>query len=423
MVLKAAIFLYQLTLLFYKGLLQLAALFGHAKALEFFAGRQRTWKSLVQFASTNQKPVVWLHSASVGEFEQGKPVLEALKQQYPQHAFCVSFFSPSGYEAKKTYDAQWVGYLPLDSAHNAQLFLQQVRPSLAIFVKYEYWWFYLRQLQQQQIPTLLVAGSFRPEQPFFKWYGLLHKKMLGCFTHVFVQTQAMEQLLHSIDVQNITTCGDPRFDRVLQVATQPKVNEHVEHFMQAHSGKPVLVAGSTWPADDAVLAPFANTHSWACIIAPHNVDEASILACKKMFPSSQLLSQYQPNADSNVLIIDCIGLLSSLYQYATLTYVGGGFSNDGVHNVLEAAVYGKPVLCGPNIKKYWEAKALVEQGGLFTVATTQELQQQINLLQNSQISYQAACQASAVFVRQHSGATDAIVKFIYEKRLLTKSSK
>lgn len=423
MALKVALFLYQITLFLYGGLLKLAAIFGHAKAQEFFAGRQRTLQTLQQFAASNARPVLWLHCASVGEFEQGKPVLEALKQQYPQYAICVSFFSPSGYEAKKNYQADWVGYLPLDTARNAQLFMQHMQPSLAIFVKYEYWWFYLQQLCKQQIPTLLVAGSFRPQQPFFRWYGLLHKTMLRCFTHVFVQTQAMHQLLQTIGIQNVTTCGDPRFDRVLEVAANPVVNEHVEHFIQQHANKAVLVAGSTWPNDDDVIAPCIRKNNWVYIIAPHNVDEASVLACKKKFPNSQLLSHYQKNNSAPTLIIDCVGLLSSLYTYATVAYVGGGFGHDGVHNVLEAAVYGKPILCGPNIKKYWEAKALLQQGGLFPVASTQELQEQLAELATTPQLYQSSCERSAQFVQQHSGATNAITKFIYEKRLLTKSSK
>lgn len=423
MLLKPAIFFYQMVLQLYYAVLGFARMIGHKKAVEFFAGRRSTGQQLQTFSQGNQKKVIWMHCASVGEFEQGKPVLQALKMKFPTYAVCVSFFSPSGYLANKNYEADWVGYLPLDSKANAEQFLNTLKPHVAIFVKYEYWWFYLTQLRAKQIPTLLVAGSFRGNQPFFKWYGVLHKQMLHCFTQIFVQTKSMQQLLESLGIKHVQTCGDPRFDRVLELASQPKLNASVEHFASIHAHKTMLVAGSTWPADEVLLASLLVKENLVFIIAPHNVDEASVAACKAYFPNHQLLSQYEPSKYCNVLIIDCIGLLSSLYRHAHITYVGGGFSKDGIHNVLEAAVYGKPVICGPNIKKYWEAQALETEGGLYRVTNATEINAVVTRSIENKAWYQNTCHSAKKFVEAHAGATGLITNYIYENRLLTKSSK
>jgi 3-deoxy-D-manno-octulosonic-acid transferase len=383
-------------------------------------------------------PLVWIHCSSLGEFEQGRPVLEAIRHQYPTAQILLTFFSPSGYEVRKNSSgADHVMYLPLDSKANARKFISLVQPSLVIWIKYEYWYYYLTELKKKQIPLLLVSGIFRKDQPFFKWYGRLHWYMLESFNHLFVQTKASKQLLGTIGFNNnVTVSGDTRFDRVVQIAEQFQPIDPIAKFC---GDSVVIVAGSTWPEDEEELDHYANTHpEIKFIIAPHEIDEDHLKDIEKLFKhpirfsrlptdSPRPIPRNRPVPDSyrdgtqqaNTLIIDNIGMLSKLYKYATITYVGGGFGDDGVHNVLEAAVYGKPVVFGPVYDKYIEAVELVQQGGAFVINKALDLEKTFDDLLIDTNAYAASCAAARNYVYSNKGATDSIMQFIQENRLLT----
>jgi 3-deoxy-D-manno-octulosonic-acid transferase len=387
----------------------------------------------------HHSPVVWMHCSSLGEFEQGRPVLEAIKQQYPSIKIVLTFFSPSGYEVRKNYPgADHVLYLPLDSKASARKFLQLVQPTLVVWIKYEYWYYFLTEIKKKQIPCILVSGIFRKDQPFFKWYGRLHRYMLECFNHLFVQTAASKRLLGTIGFTNtVSVSGDTRFDRVVQIAEQFEPIDLIEQFC---GNSKVIVAGSTWPEDEEEMDHYANTHPEVkFIVAPHEIDEDHLKEVEKLFKYSVRYSKLQVTGyrlqgtgddgtetttnhkpqTINTLIIDNIGMLSKLYKYATITYVGGGFGDDGVHNVLEAAVYSKPVVYGPVYDKYIEAVELVEQRGAFVIKTALELEQTFNELLTNTHSYQSACEAARNYVYTNKGATESIMHYIQENRLLT----
>jgi 3-deoxy-D-manno-octulosonic-acid transferase len=363
---------------------------------------------------------IWMHSASLGEFEQGRPVLEALKKQYPQCRIVLTFFSPSGYEIRKNYKgADAVYYLPADSAKNAAAFLDIIQPNLVLWVKYEYWYHYLNTLKKRNIPALLIAGLFRPSQPFFKWYGRLHRHMLGCFAQLFVQTQVSKELVNSIGfTKNVIVSGDTRFDRVTIIAQSFEPIPLIESFI---GNAPVIVAGSTWLEDEEELDHFANTHpELKFIIAPHEIGEERMKEVMPLFKNSIRFSAYDGGATTaNTLIIDNIGMLSKLYYYSTVAYVGGGFGDDGLHNILEAAAYYKPVLFGPNYEKHYEAVEMVEAGGAFTIENALEAEKVLQQLLNNQQVYQTAAAAAGNYVKENTGATAAILNYIQEKRLLT----
>jgi len=389
--------------------------------------------SLTRFVQADTTGIVWFHCASLGEFEQARPLLERIRAQYRGYRILLTFFSPSGYEIRKRYDkADFVCYLPTDNARHAARWVATVQPVLVIWIKYEYWYYYLRQLHKSNIPLLLVAGIFRPGQPFFASWGAFHRQMLGFFTWLFVQNQTSKKLLGGIGYyENVSVSGDTRFDRVIEIAAEASSLPMVELFIGQSQ---VIVAGSTWQEDEEELDHFANTSPHIkFIIAPHEIDEAHIIQIEKLFKRTVRFSVLQQSmADgqlpaamlqqlqaANVLIVDNIGLLSTLYKYATVAYVGGGFGNDGVHNVLEAAVYSKPVLFGPVYEKFAEAVALVEQGGAFSIENALALEQQLNdLLQQVEL-YQKAAKAAGDYVFSQRGATQKIMDFIYEKRLLT----
>jgi 3-deoxy-D-manno-octulosonic-acid transferase len=406
------------------------------KARSWLEGRKGLFDRMqAELATANQgpetknHPVIWMHCASLGEFEQGRPVVERLKAASPTSRIIVSFFSPSGYEARKDYKgADHVFYLPLDSKKNARKFIHLVNPTLVIWIKYDYWYYFLVELKKRNIPTLLVSGIFRTDHPFFKWWGRLHRYMLECFTHLFVQTETSRKLLESVGFSgNVSVSGDTRFDRVIEIAESPESIPAIEAFCQ---GARVIVAGSTWEEDEEELDHFANTHpDIRFIIAPHEIDEARLKEVELLFRNrvrySELAASYKLQAASqapvsrqpgrpapNVLIIDNIGMLSRLYQYATITYVGGGFGDDGVHNVLEAAVYGKPVVFGPVIEKYVEAVELAECGGGIVIDSALEAESVFNRLLNNKEEYQHACEASRNYVYARKGATDRIVSYI-----------
>ncbi|RFM28670.1 3-deoxy-D-manno-octulosonic acid transferase [Deminuibacter soli] len=396
------------------------------KAAKWVAGRNRVFNRLQQAFAAEKRPVIWVHCASLGEFEQGRPVMEALKQSHPQCAVLLTFFSPSGYEVQQHYaQADYVYYLPMDSPRNAARFLAITRPVLILFIKYEFWYYYLQAARKQQVPLLLVSGMFREQQPFFKWYGSFHRSMLGCFTHFFVQTPAAAGLLKHIGVTNVTVSGDTRFDRVLQIAQRPRHIDGIEDFC---GGLPVLVAGSTWTDDDEELDHYVNTHPGSrFIIAPHDIGEARLRECEQLYKHAIRYSAYlallqkgeSAAAGTNTLIIDNIGMLSRLYQYATICYVGGGFGGDGIHNILEAAVYHKPVVFGPVYDKYIEGVEMIEAGGALSVPDALHLEAAFERLLSDQQFYNETATAAGEYVASKAGATGMVLQYVQEKRLLT----
>ncbi len=400
--------------------------FYNPKARLWLKGRKAVFKKLAAAFHTNKKPVVWMHCASLGEFEQGLPVLESIRKQYPEYTFLLTFFSPSGYEVRKDYNGvDHVFYLPMDTPHHANRFLNIVQPSLILFVKYEYWYYYLQEADQRNIPVLLVSGIFRKDQPFFQWYGGLYRKMLGYFSQLIVQSQADAALLQTIGFQEkVIVSGDTRFDRVIEIAHHFQPIPAIEHFCGTH---PVIVAGSTWTEDDEELDHFANTHpNIRFIIAPHDIDEDRLQECLRLYKNAVLYSQYEKAyqsgkpipADKNVLIIDNVGMLSRLYHYATICYVGGGFGDDGIHNILEAAVYAKPVVFGPVYDKYFEAEELLNYGGAFSIEDSLELEALFKELLEDANEYQHAATASKAYVKSKAGASNKVMDYIEANRLL-----
>lgn len=453
-----SLLLYRLFLWLYPAGVRLTAPW-NAKSRRWLHGRKDIMARIRSVMEGGKQPLVWMHAASLGEFEQGRPVLEHLRTLYPGYKYVITFFSPSGYDIAKNYkSADHIFYLPFDSPAHARQLLNIFNPSLVLWVKYDYWYYYLHQIKARGIPILLLSGIFRPEQVFFKWYGSINRKMLRCITHFFVQTEQSQELLLSIGITQVTVGGDTRFDRVIEIAegaaTIPVPG--IDAFCGNH---PVIVAGSTWQEDDEELDHFANTHpEIKFIIAPHDVDEPRLQEVEKLYKHSVRYSAWQENhklpvlshssdypvsdtrtevrtqlstandqpvsagvhsATPNVLIIDNIGLLSRLYRYATITWVGGGFGHDGVHNVLEAAVYGKPVVFGPVYDKYIEAIELVGSGGGFSVENALEAEDLFTSLLTDKDKYEEACQASRDYVYAKKGATEKILDYIQENRLLT----
>lgn len=327
---------------------------------------------------------IWFHAASLGEFEQGRPLIEKVHKEHPEYKILLTFFSPSGYEVRKNYTgADIITYLPIDTITNARAFLRAIRPVMAFFIKYEFWYNYLHILQYRGVPTYSVSSIFRPNQIFFKWYGRNYGRVLQCFTHFFVQNEESQQLLAGIGFKNSTVVGDTRFDRVLQIKEASKQLPIVDSFVHIHEEKKPLtfVAGSSWLPDEAIFIEYFNTHpSWKLIIAPHVIGEdhlkqiISLLKNKKVVRYTQTTETDAANAD--VLIIDCFGLLSSIYRYGEVAYVGGGFGV-GIHNVLEAAVWSIPVIFGPNNAHFAEAQGLRHNGGGFEIHNLEDFSKYI----------------------------------------------
>jgi 3-deoxy-D-manno-octulosonic-acid transferase len=417
---RLSLFLYTIFLHAYTASIRLAALW-NPKARLWVRGRKAKQWSIESTKGAKGK-TIWMHCASLGEFEQGRPLLEALKAAYPAHRIVLSFFSPSGYEVKKEYEgADAVYYLPMDGKNNAAQFIDAVNPSLVLWVKYEYWYYYLTGLQKRGIPVLLISGIFRPGQAYFKWYGGVWQQMLHCFTLLFVQNETSKSLLGNIGVSDkVMITGDTRFDRVLQLAAQAEEIPAIAAFCNASR---VFVAGSTWEEDEAELIHYVRAHPEVkFIIAPHEIHASNLQDVKKEFKGGLFYSEWSTSElppDTHILIIDNVGMLSRLYRYADIAYIGGGFGSDGVHNVLEAAVYGKPVIFGPEYEKYIEAVGLVDCGGAFSIDNALELEKLVNRLLTDDVSLAAAGNSAGEFVRQHAGAAEKIVRCIQEKRLLT----
>jgi len=359
---------------------------------------------------------IWFHFASLGEFEQGRPVLEAVKAQYPHQKIVITFFSPSGYEIRKnTPLADAVYYLPLDTAQNAQQFINTVKPTAVIFTKYEYWYHYFNELHQQQIPLYVISAIFRPKRIFFKWYGSLHRSMLTKVTQLFVQDEASKKLLSTIGIKQVQVSGDTRFDRVYANSQQPKALRIIGEFK---NNKPVFIAGSTWPADEELLVKLIDHYpAWKFIFAPHEIPEDKVSKLMSLLPAgkavrfSQISTLQTPLSSYSVLVIDNIGMLSSLYQYGEVAYIGGGFGV-GIHNTLEAAAFGLPVMFGPNYSRFKEAQDLVNLQAGFSINNADELQIVVDkLIVDADYRYKASTIARQ-YVAKSKGATEMIMQSI-----------
>jgi 3-deoxy-D-manno-octulosonic-acid transferase len=416
-----ALFFYNLFLFFFQLGSRIWALFNKKAAL-WVKGRLFIFSKLKDAFEKEQAPVIWFHCASLGEFEQGRPVMEDLKAKYPTHKILVTFFSPSGYEIRKNYSgADYVFYLPMDGPVNALRFINIVKPRLAVFIKYELWYYYTKVMHDRQIPLILISAIFLKSHAYFKWHGEVQRKTLSKFAHVFVQDELSKKLADKLQLPvSFTVAGDTRFDRVIKIASQYK---RIDAITDWAKGKQLVVAGSTWPDDERVLSeilPLLQQHQLKLVIAPHEINESHLGQIEKQFQQQTVrFSQLVNNITGEVLIIDNIGMLSSLYHYAHITYIGGGYTPTGIHNCLEAAVYAKPVVFGPTYQKYAEAKGLIKAGGAFSFKQSGDLNSILTRLIKDKQAYLAAATAAGEFVIVHQGATDKIVQYIQENRLLT----
>ena len=358
---------------------------------------------------------VWLHAASLGEFEQGRPLLEAIRQRHPDCKIVLTFFSPSGYDVRRDYPgADVVCYLPFDFPRRIRRFLDRVRPTLALFVKYEFWLNTLDELRRRRVPTYLVSGIFRPDQLFFRSIGRPYRDALRCFDHLFVQDETSRQLLAGIGLTNVTVTGDTRFDRVIDIRHAARPLPVVAAFAE-RDARPVLIAGSSWPEDEALLIPYFNVHpDLKLILAPHEIHEAHLAAIEARLTRPALrLSRADADTAASVdcLIVDSFGLLSSIYRYARIAYIGGGFGH-GIHNAPEAAVYAVPVLFGPNHRKFREALDLIACGGAFSITDASTLAARLDALLADPDACTAAGESAGAYIQQHSGATEQILRAI-----------
>lgn len=418
-------YLYQLFIYLYPRVAKLISPIS-AKAKLWTKGREKIFDTIREKLKDETATRVWFHASSLGEFEQGRPLIEGFKAQYPHVKIVLTFFSPSGYEQQKNYmGADYIFYMPMDDPKNAVQFYELIKPNCLFLIKYEYWFYYLAAAHRRNIPVFVVSGLFREDFSFFQWYGKWYRQMLYYVSHFFLQNEQSEALLKGIGITNTTVCGDTRFDRVLEVARQKKGFEEVALFCKNHES---IIAGSTWHEDEKELRHFAHTHpEMRFVIAPHDISPERIAECKRIFQNSILHSEYlllykenKPLPTGvNVLIINNIGMLKHIYRYATVCIVGGGFRGNGIHNVLEAAVYYKPVLFGPEHDKSIEAIELIEAGGAFDVKGALELEEELMQLMHHPLVYEKACMIAGNYVKQKAGATQEILSFLQEKRLIT----
>ena len=421
--------MYNLIIYIYQLGVIIASLFNE-KVRKMWRGERDAIRILKEKVDPNAQ-YVWFHAASLGEFEQGRPLIEQLRQDHPEYKILLTFFSPSGYEVRKNYaGADIICYLPLDTITNARRFLRTIRPVMAFFIKYEFWYNYLHILKHRGIPVYSVSSIFRPGQIFFRWYGRQYSHVLKCFTHFFVQNEISKELLGTIGITNVSIVGDTRFDRVLQIKAAAKQLPIVEAFLSqpksgaAESGSAeapkVFVAGSSWPPDEDIFIPFFNEHrDWKLIIAPHVIGEEHLkqieskLAGRKVARYSSLEDPENPEIPDNleVLIIDCFGLLSSIYHYADVTYVGGGFGV-GIHNTLEAAVWDVPVIFGPNNERFQEAQGLKACGGGYEITGADDFRRIMQRFIDTPQTITEAGRQSGAFVQQMTGATKKVLSAV-----------
>jgi 3-deoxy-D-manno-octulosonic-acid transferase len=399
-------------------------LFGVAVYSRFNEKVRKMWRGEREAFSILKEKVdpkakyVWFHAASLGEFEQGRPLMEQLRKEHPEYKILLTFFSPSGYEVRKNYDgADIITYLPLDTITNARRFLRAVKPVMAFFIKYEFWYNYLHILKHRHVPVYSVSSIFRPDQVFFKWYGRQYGRVLNCFTHFFVQNEQSKELLAKIGITDVTVVGDTRFDRVLQIKEAAKQLPIVEEFIGVRSEKSpkVFVAGSSWPPDEEIFIKYFNSHpEWKLIIAPHVIGEDHLKQIEKLLEGRKVIryttaEKSHPTSLSsyNIMIIDCFGLLSSIYRYADVAYVGGGFGV-GIHNLLEAAVWDVPVFFGPNNQKFQEAQGLKQCGG-FEISNYEDFARQMDCFAADTEELKVQGQKAGRFVESLSGATAKVM--------------
>lgn len=383
----------------------------NTKAKAFVTGRKGIFKKLEDSLKQHSDPLIWVHCASLGEFEQGRPVIEALKAEYKDHKILLTFFSPSGYQVRKGYpNADYVFYLPLDTAHNASRFVGKIKPSLAIFIKYEFWFHFSEVLRRNHTPLISISSIFRKDQIFFRVTGNFFRRILKNFSHFFVQNQESVRLLQSIDINNCTQSGDTRFDRVKQIEQSKEENDIARKFKAQQK---VFIIGSCWQEDLDVLVPFINENKLKFIVAPHEITDSLLDNLKRSLSVKWILySQAEGKnlEDFSVLIIDNVGMLSKLYRYGEFAYIGGAFGK-GLHNILEASCYGIPILFGnKNYHKFKEAVDLVNRGGAFEISGYGELKQKYEMLKNPEV-FLLAGEACRQYVEENVGATETIMKY------------
>lgn len=412
------VWIYNIVVTLYKWAIHIAAFF-NSKAKLWVEGRIDIFSKIQSQISPNEK-IIWIHCASLGEFEQGRPLIEKIKSNLPHLKILLTFYSPSGFEIRKNYkQADYVFYLPADSKHNAQKFLSLINPTIAIFVKYEFWYYYLSQLQKKQIPTYLISSIFRKEQIFFKSYGGFFKKMLLCFDHIFVQNKDSKTILLQNNINTVSNAGDTRVDRVLQIKESAKEIDLIKTFKGTSD---ILIAGSTWSPDEDILIQWIheqNDFKWKFIIAPHDISEKHLVEIESKLKINHIRYSQANGINSSaarVLIIDNIGMLSSLYQYGKMAYIGGGFGA-GIHNTLEPIAFGLPVIFGKKYKKFEEANVLVKTQGGFSISNYFDFVQAMKKLSNQDFYLQSSLAASN-YLYQNQGATSKIYSKI-ESRLKT----
>ena len=381
------------------------------KVKKMWAGERQALKVLREKVDPNAR-YIWFHAASLGEFEQGRPLMEYLRKTHPEYKILLTFFSPSGYEVRKNYEgADIICYLPLDTIRNARRFLRAIKPVMAFFIKYEFWYNYLHILQHRGVPTYSVSSIFRPDQIFFQWYGKGYGRVLKCFTHFFVQNIESKNLLAKLDIHNVEVVGDTRFDRVLQIKEASKQLPIVEKFTENTSK--VFIAGSSWLPDEEIFLKYFNLHKdWKLIVAPHVIGEDHLAQIFELLKGRRVVRYTEATEenvkDAEVLIIDCFGLLSSIYHYGTISYVGGGFGV-GIHNVLEAAVWDIPVIFGPNNKRFQEAQGLIMAGGGFEINDYQSFRDLMMRFETDEMFLQTSKKHAGEFVKGRAGATEKIM--------------
>lgn len=414
--------IYNIVIYFVLWGIAIASLFNE-KVRKMWRGEREAFKMLKQKVDPNAK-YIWFHAASLGEFEQGRPLMERIRKDYPQYKILLTFYSPSGYEVRKNYEgADIICYMPVDTRLNAIRFLRLVRPVMAFFIKYEFWSNFLHILKHRNIPTYSVSSIFREDQVFFKWYGRSYAGVLKCFTRFFVQNEESKRLLEGIGITAVDVVGDTRFDRVLQIKEAAKQLPICEAFRTGvassqsadvpHHDFKVFVAGSSWPPDENIFIPFFNEHKdWRLLIAPHVIAEEHLKLILSLIKGKKVVRYTQTTpeeaAEADVLIIDCFGLLSSMYNYGDVAYIGGGFGV-GIHNTLEAAVWNMPVIFGPNNKKFQEAQGLLKSGGGFEINTYEDFSGLMSSLMNDETFLKQAGDKAGAFVAHLAGATDKVL--------------
>ena len=414
--------IYNIVIYFVLWGIAIASLFNE-KVRKMWRGEREAFKILKQKVDPTAK-YIWFHAASLGEFEQGRPLMEQIRKEYPQYKILLTFYSPSGYEVRKNYEgADIICYMPVDTRLNAIRFLRLVRPVMAFFIKYEFWSNFLHILKHRNIPTYSVSSIFREDQVFFKWYGRSYAGVLKCFTRFFVQNEESKRLLEGIGITAVDVVGDTRFDRVLQIKEAAKQLPICEAFRTGvassqsadvpHHDFKVFVAGSSWPPDENIFIPFFNEHKdWRLLIAPHVIAEEHLKLILSLIKGKKVVRYTQTTpeeaAEADVLIIDCFGLLSSMYNYGDVAYIGGGFGV-GIHNTLEAAVWNMPVIFGPNNKKFQEAQGLLKSGGGFEINTYEDFSGLMSSLMNDETFLKQAGDKAGTYVAHLAGATDKVL--------------